>query len=83
MRNRFGLTCVVKVSSPLIVVGKLRKHRFGHQLLGLVVQVEVQVVPQQQVEKNRLTVSVMTQCRRAQTSVEETEALNTQRHCSH
>ena len=75
-----ALTCVIKVPGPLVVVGELRKHGFGHQLLGLVVQVEVQVVPQQQVQEDGLTVGVVTQSRRTQTSVEETEGSDTHTH---
>lgn len=73
MPVRCILTCVVQVTGPLVVVGQLRKHRFRHQFLGLIVQVEVQVVPQQQVQENGLTVGIVTQSRCAQTSVEETE----------
>lgn len=67
------LTCVVEVSGPLVVVGELGEHGFGHELLGLVVQVEVQVVPQQQVEQHGLTVGVVPQRRRAQPGVQEAE----------
>lgn len=65
------LTCVVEVSRPLVVVGELGEHGLGHELLGLVVQVEVQVVPQQQVQQHRLPVGVVPQGRRAQAGVQE------------
>lgn len=35
------LTCVVEVPRPLVVVGLLREHGLGHQLLRLVVQAVV------------------------------------------
>ena len=54
------LTGVVEVSGPLVVVGQLGEHRLGHQLLGLVVEVELEVVPQQKVEKHGLPVCVVT-----------------------
>lgn len=65
------LTGVVEISGPLIVVSQLGEHRLGDELLGLVVQVELQVVPQQQVQQDRLPVGVVTQRGRTQTGVEE------------
>ena len=66
-------TCVVEVAGPLVVVGQLGKDRLGHELLSLVVQVVLQVVPQQQVQKGGLAVGIMAQGRRPQTRVQETE----------
>lgn len=53
------LTCVVEVPGPLIVVGLLREHGLGYQLLSLVVQAIVEVVPQQEVQQGGLPVCVM------------------------
>lgn len=32
-----SLTGVVQIASPLIVIGQLREHRFGHKFLSLVI----------------------------------------------
>lgn len=75
-RYRYALTCVVQVSGPFVVVGQLWENRFRHQFLGLVIQVEVQIVPQQKVDKNSLAIGIVPQSRRTQAGVEEAEEHN-------
>ena len=55
------LTCVVEVPSPLVVVGLLGKHGLGDELFCLVIEVVVEIVPQQQIQEGGLTISVMAQ----------------------
>lgn len=70
-RHQAPLTCVVQVPSPLVVVGLLGEHGFGDELLGLVVEVVVEVIPQEQVQERGLAVGVMAQCGRAEPGVQE------------
>lgn len=53
------LTCVVEVPGPLIVVSLLGEHRLGHQLLSLVIQAVMQVIPKQEVQKGSLSISIV------------------------
>lgn len=64
-------TCVIEVSSPLVVVGLLGEHGLGDELLRLVVEVVVEIVPQQQVEERGLPVRVVAQRGRPQPGVQE------------
>jgi len=65
------LTCVVEVPSPLVVVGLLGKHGLGDELFRLVVEVVVEIVPQQQVQQRGLPVGVVAQRGRPQPGVQE------------
>lgn len=65
------LTCVVQVPSPLVVVGLLGEHRFGDEFLSLVVEVVVEVIPQEQVQERGLAVGVVAQRGRAEPGVQE------------
>lgn len=53
------LTCVIEVPGPLVVVSLLREHRLGHELLSLVIQAVMQVIPKQEVQKGSLTISIV------------------------
>lgn len=61
VRDPPHLTCVIEVPSPLVVVGLLRKHRLGDELFRLVIEVVVEIVPQQQVQEGGLPVRVVAQ----------------------
>lgn len=65
------LTCVIEVPSPLVVVGLFGKHRLGDEFFGLVVEVVVEIVPQQQVQEGGLAVRVVAQRGRAEPGVQE------------
>lgn len=67
------ITSVVEVPSPLVVVGEFWKYGLGDKLLGLIIEVEVEVIPQQEVEENCLAVGVVTQRRRSQPRVQEAD----------
>lgn len=56
-----ALTCVIEVPSPLVVVGLLGKHGLGNELFCLVIEVVVEIVPQQQVQEGGLPVRIMAQ----------------------
>lgn len=70
-RHRAPLTCVVQIPSPLVVVGLLGEHGLGDELLGLVVEVVVEVIPQEQVQERGLAVGVVAQRGRAEPGVQE------------
>merc|ERR1719234_1238976 len=65
---------VVVVPCPLIVAGLLREGRLENQLVRLVVQVVVEVVPQKTVDENGLTLKIVSQGCSPQTSVESGSA---------
>lgn len=70
-RQRVPLTCVVQVPSPLVVVGLLGEHRLGDEFFSLVVEVVVEVIPQEQVQERGLAVGVVAQRGRAEPGVQE------------
>lgn len=70
-RQRAPLTCVVQVPSPLVVVGLLGEHRLGDELFSLVVEVVVEVIPQEQVQERGLAVGVVAQRGCAEPGVQE------------
>lgn len=71
MRNPLLLTCVIEVPGPLVVVGLLGKHRLGDEFLCLVVEVVVEIIPQQQVEQRGLPVCIVAQRGCPQPGVQE------------
>ena len=60
---------VVEVARPLVVGRRLGEHRLGDQLVGLLVQVTVQVGSQKAVDKNSLTFVVVPQSGGSQSGV--------------
>lgn len=72
-------TCVIEVPGPLVVVGLLREHGFRDEFLRLVVEVVVEIIPQQQVEERGLPVGVVAQRGRPQPGVKEAAAQGRER----
>ena len=61
VRDPLHLTCVIEVPSPLVVVGLLGKYGLGDEFFCLVVEVVVEIVPQQQVQEGGLPVRIVAQ----------------------
>ena len=55
------LTCVIEESSPLIIRGSFRKADLGNEFGSLVIEIVMQVVPQEEVQEGGLTLKIRLQ----------------------